>query len=79
MTQARAQGVDDALDGSYVPSTAEEMDLFQEKQKYLYAVLESKVKTDRGKLIVRKYDQTYDARAVYLELSEHHTSPPKQP
>ena len=77
MTQARAQGVDDALDGAYVPSTAEEMDLFQEKQKYLYAVLETKVKTDRGKLIVRKYDQTFDARAVYLELSEHHTKSTK--
>ena len=69
MTQARAQGVDDALDESFVPSTVEEKELFQEKQKYLYAVLESKVKTDRGKLIVRKYDQTYDARAAYLELS----------
>ena len=77
MTQARAQGIDDALDGSYVPSTDEEKDLFQEKQKYLYAVLETKVKTDRGKLIVRKYDQTYDARAVYLELSEHHTKSTK--
>jgi small nuclear ribonucleoprotein (snRNP)-like protein len=77
MTQARAQGVDDALDEAYVPSTDEEKDLFQEKQKYLYAVLEGKVKTDRGKLIVRKYDQTYDARAVYLELSEHHTKSTK--
>ena len=77
MTQARAQGVDDALDLSYVPHTTEEADLFQEKQKYLYAVLESKVKTDRGKLIVRKYDQDYDARTVYQELSEHHTKSTK--
>ena len=77
MTQARAQGVDDALDEFYQPITAEERDLFKEKQKYLYAVLESKVKTDRGKLIVRKYDQTYDARSVYLELSEHHTKSTK--
>ena len=77
MTQARAQGVDDALDVAYVPNTVEAMDLFQEKQKYLYAVLETKVKTDRGKLIVRKYDQTYDARAVYLELCEHHTKSTK--
>ena len=73
MTQARAQGVDDVLDGSYVPRNEEELKLFQEKQKYLYAILETKVKTDRGKLIVRKYDQDYDARSVYLELCEYHT------
>jgi hypothetical protein len=38
--QARAQDVSDVLNATYVPITTAENDLFQEKQKYLYAILE---------------------------------------
>jgi hypothetical protein len=38
--QARAQDVHDVLDEKYVPSTPAENDLFQEKQKFLCAILE---------------------------------------
>jgi hypothetical protein len=43
--QARAQDLSDVLNAAYVPTTSADNDLFQEKQKYLYAVLESKVET----------------------------------
>ena len=70
--QARAQNVSEVLDPSFNPSTPEEQELFMEKQKYLYAVLESKVLTDKGKTIVREHEDTFDAQAVYQKLTEHH-------
>jgi hypothetical protein len=71
-TQARAQDVAEILNPNYVPSTPEEQELFQLKQLYMFAVLESTVKTDRGKAIVRYYEATSDAQKVYKDLSEHH-------
>jgi hypothetical protein len=38
----------------------------------VYAVLESKVLTDRGKAIVREFETTFDAQQVYKRLTEHH-------
>jgi hypothetical protein len=49
VNQARSQDVYEVLDGSYKPKSQSEMDLFTEKQKYVYAILESKVLKDRGK------------------------------
>jgi hypothetical protein len=40
--QARAQGVSKILDATYKPANDSETELFQEKQMYLYAVLEAK-------------------------------------
>lgn len=70
--QARAQNVMNILDSTYVPSTAEEIELFDEQQKYVYAILEQKVLTDRGKSIVRAYEKTYDAQKVFKMLADHH-------
>ena len=72
VNQARAQDVSEVLDPSYVPSTASDQELFTEKQKYVYAVLESKVLTDRGKAIVREFETTFYAQKVYKRLTEHH-------
>jgi glucose-6-phosphate 1-dehydrogenase len=47
-------------------------DLFWEKQKFLYAVLEAKVETAKGKTIIRQYKSTYDAQKAYEMLEEHH-------
>jgi hypothetical protein len=70
--QARAQDVHDVLDPTYVPSTPSEVDLFQEKNKFLYAVLESKVETAKGKASMRKHESAFDAKKAYDELQEHH-------
>jgi hypothetical protein len=51
--------------------------LFQEKQKYLYAVLESKVETAKGKAIIRKHESTFDAQKAYEELQNHHLTTTK--
>jgi hypothetical protein len=71
-TQAVAQDVADVLDETYVPSTADEISLFAEKQKFVYAVLESKVLTDRGKAIIRDHKHGFDAQKVYKKLKDYH-------
>ena len=71
--QARAQDVQDVLNPLYVPTSDEDTALFQEKQKYLYAVLESKVMTDMGRKFVREHERDGDAQKVYEKLLTHHT------
>jgi hypothetical protein len=51
--------------------------LFQEKQKYLYAVLESKVETARGKAFIHKHESSFDAQKSYAELQKHHLTSTK--
>ena len=70
--QARAQGVSDVIDPNYSPSGDDEKALFDEKQKFMYAVLDAKVMTDNGKAIVRDHENDFDAQQVYKKLSELH-------
>jgi hypothetical protein len=72
MNQARAQDVSEVLDAKYKATTTAEKELFHEKQKYVYAVLEAKVLTDRGKSIVREHEADFDAQKVYEKLVDHH-------
>ena len=65
--QTKYQDVDDVLDPKYVPKTAEEISLFEEKQKYMYSVLEKILQTDEGKVIVRSHDIDCDAQKIYAE------------
>lgn len=52
MAQARAQDVSEVLDPSYKPTNPAESMLFDEKQKYMYAVFEKTLLTDKGKALV---------------------------
>jgi hypothetical protein len=47
-------------------------ELFNENQKYVYAILESKIPTDCGKAIVMDYEATYYAKQVHKKLTDHH-------
>jgi hypothetical protein len=71
-TQATAQAVSEVLDKNYVPTTVDDIALFQEKQKYVYAVLESKVMTDRGKAIIRDHEHDFDAQKAYQKIKDYH-------
>jgi hypothetical protein len=66
--QSRYQGVDDILDASYIPRTSTDITLFDEKQKFLYAVFLKTVLTDQCKALVRQYESTYGAQKVYAGL-----------
>ena len=72
VAQARAQIVEEILDHNYAPSTKDEQALFDEKQKYMYAVFERTLLTDIGKSIVCKYAEKGDAQNVFHELSEYY-------
>jgi hypothetical protein len=69
---ARAQDLSEVPNPQYVPLTTVEHDLFWEKQKSKYAVLETKVETVKGKAIIRQYESMYDAQKVYEKLEQHH-------
>jgi hypothetical protein len=71
-TQTISQAVSEVLDDSYVPITPDDLTLFQEKQKYLFAVLESKVLTDRGKALIWDHEHDFDAQKVYQKLKAYH-------
>jgi hypothetical protein len=62
------QDVDDILDPCYQPTTAEDIALFAEKQKYMYSVFEQTLQTDKGKVIVRSYDSNCNAQLIYSEF-----------
>ena len=76
-TQAMAQDISDVLDENYIPTSADDIALFAEKQKYLYAVLETKVLTDRGKAIIRDHEHDFDAQKVYQRIKKYHLSSTK--
>jgi hypothetical protein len=67
IAQTNYQDVADVLDPAYVPKTVEEISLFEEKQKYMYSVLEKILQTDEGKVIVRSHDIDRDAQKIYAE------------
>ena len=71
IAQARAQDVSEVLDSLYIVKTDEEKGLFDEKQKYMFAVFEKNLLTDQGKAIVRDHAYRYDARQVYIELKTY--------
>jgi len=75
--QAMAQGVDDVLNLNYTPNTPQEKALFDEMQKYMYAVFEKTLLTDKGKTLVRDHQRKHDARAIYKGLSEYALSSTK--
>jgi hypothetical protein len=69
---ARAQDLSDVLDENYSPATTADKDLFTEKQKFLYALLEAKVETAKGKAIICSHEKDYDAQNAYAELNNYH-------
>lgn len=77
MAQARAQDVAEILDPTYVPSGTSQTMLFDEKQKYMYAVFEKTLLTDKGKALVRAYQRKYDAQSIFKELSSYALSSTK--
>jgi hypothetical protein len=71
-TQTTAQDFSEFLDQNYVPLSADDIALFTEKPKFVYALLESKVLTDRGKSIIRDHEHDFDAQKVYQKIKSYH-------
>jgi hypothetical protein len=62
------------LDADYSPTNAIDVALFKEMQTFMYAVLQERLKTDKGKSLVSKFDATCDAQSNYRELMKHASS-----
>ena len=77
IAQARAQDLEQVLDPKYQPSDQDAKDLFNEKQKFMYAVFQKNLLTDKGKALVRSYSSNYNAQQVYKELLTYQTSSTK--
>jgi hypothetical protein len=58
------QDVADVLDEMYAPTTVDDIALFSEKQNFVYAVLESKFQTNRGKAVICDHEHEFDAQKV---------------
>src|SRR5210317_2142686 len=71
---ARVHNLGNVPDPQYVPASADEMDLFQRQQAFMYYVFVDNLQTNTGKQLVRKYQSTYDAQQIYVELLEHFTT-----
>jgi hypothetical protein len=64
IAQAQAQDVENILDPQYSPNDLTAIALFQEQQKYMYAVFERHLQTDKGKALVRAHHSTSNAQCI---------------
>src|SRR5688500_8885994 len=71
MAQSRAQDIAEVLDPEYIPTTSKDIGLFMGKQKFMYAVFEKTLLTDKGKALVCHHQLPFDAQLIYKELSAY--------
>ena len=74
LATARSHTCEEVFDPKYTPTTTEDKDLFEEKQKFIYSVFNDCLQTDVGKSLVRTHEKTYDAQKIYKELKAHATA-----
>ena len=65
---ASTHKIEEVFDPGYAPSTPEGHQLFTEKQKFAYTILDSVLLTDMGKTLVQKYQKTFDAQKIWSEF-----------
>jgi hypothetical protein len=71
---ARTHQMQDVLNVAYGPTTPDEKALFDEKQAFMYSVLEDVLQTDMGKTLVRKHEMMTDAQKIISGLVTHMSS-----
>ena len=74
MATARSHACDEVLNPAYKPKGQEDIDLFTEKQKFMYSVFDKCLQTDMGKYFVRQHDGDSDAQAIFRKLSQYATA-----
>jgi hypothetical protein len=74
---ARSQCVDNVLNPTYVPTTTDEIELFDRQQAYMYTVVQLTMQTDKGQELVRDYEDTYNAQKVYADITAYHATSTK--
>jgi hypothetical protein len=69
MAQAFAQDVVNVFNPKYKPRGSEEKEQFTLQLYYVYAIFCSNIKTDFGQKLVRDYEPSQNAQAIWKELS----------
>ena len=68
LVTATTQGCEEILTGDYKPENNEDsMELFKQKQYFMYSVFNKVLQSDMGKTTVRKYTPSLDAQSVRSE------------
>jgi hypothetical protein len=65
IAQARAQDLSDVLDPTFIPIGIEGSNLFSKKQKFMYAVFERTLISDKGKALVCQHLGDFNAQQLY--------------
>jgi hypothetical protein len=73
LAQAQVQDIADVLDPAYAHRRLKTSSSSKRNRSILYAVFEQKLQTDKGNALVREYEVTSDAQAVYAALLDHYT------
>ena len=62
-----AHGCENIISNTYVPSTSDEMLLFEEQNKFMYDVFITIIQTHMGKHFLRQHENTWDAQLVWRD------------
>ena len=60
-------GTEKVLDPEYSPMNEEELELFEQYQKFMYNVVVKMVNTTKRRLAVKQFHNSKDAQSVYAE------------
>ncbi len=72
--QAQAQRCVEIMDPRYRPNNDEDYELFVEKQRYMIAVWDTVLKTDKARQILDQHSDDGDAQKIFAELLEYYTN-----
>jgi hypothetical protein len=59
------------LNKKYVLRTPNKIEEFQEIKTFMYAVIDEKLKSEKGKSLISEFEEKHDAQSVYCELKKH--------
>ena len=71
ITTSNSKNTEEVLDPNFVPINGATMDLFTGKQKYVFQVFVTNLKTDKGKELVKQYKVDFDVQSVWRDLLVH--------
>lgn len=70
--EVEAQGLDNLLNENYTPVTPSEITLFEKQSRYMMSVCNRKLRTDKGKEIIRTHKKKkFQAQLVLRDIKEY--------
>jgi hypothetical protein len=75
-SQALQHQLDWVLDPTYVPTTPDDVNLFNALQRFAYTVFEYILHTDTGKRFLRIHEDTQNSQLLLRDLLKHHHDSP---